>query len=116
MAAARSVIEAANAQRAAPLSIREALKLIRAGKPKPERRKPKAKDPITATTVADVLAWLPKASPADKRRVAVALAQDAAAMRAILSAKALPRDATPKQIFDRAMGLLSLDDTPSTAH
>ena len=85
-------------------------------RPEPEPAKPAAApDPVPATTIADVLAWLSKASPADKRRVAVALAQDTEAMKKLMPAKALPRQATPEQIFKKAMGLLAIEDTP-TAH
>ena len=100
------------------MSIREALALIRPKKPKPEPEQcePGAKDPVTSTTIADVLAWLLKASQADKRRVAVALAQDTAAMKKILPVKALPPKASPKQVFDRAMAMLTSDETPSVTH
>ena len=63
-------------------------------------------------TIADVLAWLPQATAEEKRRVAVALAQDTALMKKILPSKALPPKATPKQIFSRAMGLLAAGDVP----
>ena len=80
-AAARPQIEAENAQRAAhlpalpPLSIRAALELIGPKKPgskpgsktEPEIKPEPAEDFIT---IADVLAWLPTASPADRRKVA----------------------------------------------
>lgn len=120
LAAERATIEAANANRDSYLSIAAALKLIRSNKPKPERNEPDAQDPVTVTattiTIAHVLEWLPKASPEDKRRVAVALAQDTVLMKSILPAKTLPHQATSKQVYDRAMGLLSADGAPPVTH
>jgi hypothetical protein len=120
LAAARSVIEAANAQSSAHLSIADALKLIRPKKSQSEQAGADAvepeSDPACATTIADVLAWLPKATPDEKRRVAVWLAQDTATMRKILPARALPLKPTPTQIFDRAMRVLSTpEDVSPTA-
>lgn len=67
-----------------------------------------------ALMVSDVLAWLLQASQADKRKVAAALAQDTVLMKSIMPAKALPRQATPEQVFRKAMGLLSsADDGPA---
>jgi hypothetical protein len=111
LAGARSVIEAANANRQSHLSVAEALKLIRPKKTssKQPHAKPKAA-PVAAMTIADVLEFLSKASWADKRRVAAALAQDAATMRKILPA--LSPKATPKQVYDRAMSLLSPREAP----
>ena len=118
LADARPIIEAANAQRAAPLSIRETLKLICPKKPKTEEVGVEVEpDPVRSTiSVADVLAWLPTATPNEKRRVAKWLAQDVADMRKILPTKALPPRATDKQVFERAMGLLTVDDAPVTTH
>ena len=72
--------------------------------------------PATTIAIADVLRWLRQASPADKRQVAAALAKDTAAMKAILPAKALPPKATPKQVYARAMALLSADGVPPVTH
>jgi hypothetical protein len=69
--------------------------------------------PVITTTFTEVMAWLAQASPADKRKVAVALAQDTALMKSILPTKALPRKATPDQVFRKAMGLLTHDVSPA---
>jgi hypothetical protein len=91
-------------------------------RPKPERSPSSETDSTTDTavpaviTIAEVLAWLSQASQTDKRRVAVALAQDTAAMKEILPAKVLPRQATPEQVFRKAMGLLSSADDGPAVH
>jgi hypothetical protein len=91
-------------------------------RPEPEQKPPPEIVPTTDTavtaviTITEVLAWLSQASQTDKRRVAVALAQDTAAMKAILPAKVLPRPATPEQVFRKAMGLLSSADDGPAVH
>jgi hypothetical protein len=116
LAANRSVIEAANANRDSHLSIAEALALIRPKKSEStsaEATGSAAQSIVKIITVEDVLTWLPTASQADKRKVAVWLAQDTAAIRKTLPPKALPSKATAKQVYDRALGLLA--EVP-TAH
>ena len=86
--------------------------------PKPQRSPSSKPNSTTDTaapaviTVTEVLAWLAPASQADKRKIAVALAEDTKAMKKLLPSKALPPKATPKQIFSRAMGLLTASDVP----
>jgi hypothetical protein len=120
LAAARSTIEAGNAQRAAhlpPLSIREALKLISPKKPKQEPAAESEPVEDSVITVVEVLAWLStNASSEDKRKIAVWLAQDTAEMRRMLPPKALPPKANPKQVYDKAMGLMTIDEAPTTPH
>jgi hypothetical protein len=118
LAAARVVIEAANAQSSAPLSIAEALKLIGPKTPKSKQSQSEGRLPVAAMapatiTVDDVIAWLAQASVEDKRRIAVALAQDTATIRKLLPAKAMPAKATPEEIFKKAMGILTPDADPT---
>jgi hypothetical protein len=98
------------------LSIRAALELIRPKKAKPEQQgggeNSQEKSNTATITVTAVLVWLQTATAGEKRQVAVALAQDTATIRKILPAKAIPVKATPKQIFEKAMGLLTPDGAP----
>ena len=86
--------------------------------PKPQRSPSSETNSTTDTaapaviTITEVLAWLAQASQADKRKIAVALAEDTKAMKKLLPSKALPPKATFKQIFSRAMGLLTASDVP----
>ena len=123
LANARPQIEAENAKRASRsqprLSIRGALEFIRPMKPRSEHSEnnPQKKSGTNmlapAITVDAVLAWLTTATIEEKRRVAVALARDTATIRKLLPAKAIPAKATPQQIFEKAMGLLTSEDAPA---
>jgi hypothetical protein len=128
LAKARPEIEAENAKRASQsqpaLSIRAALELIRPKNPKSEHGSDVGMDADTnadpdksgppAITIDAVLIWLKTATLAEKRRVAVALAQDTATIRALLPTKAVPKKATPQQIFEKAMVLFTPDGAPVT--
>lgn len=89
--------------------------------PKPERSPSSETDSTTDTavpaviTITEVLAWLAQASQADKRKIAVTLAEDTKAMKKILPAKAIPPKASAKQIYNRVIGLLTIADDASTA-
>jgi hypothetical protein len=75
-----------------------------------------ASEAVTIVNVDVVLTWLQTATAEDKRRVAVALAQDTATMRKILPAKAIPATATPEKIFKRALGLLAPEEGAPAVH